>query len=170
MLRPWGKDGDVDAIVAACNDHQIATFLDQIPSPYTEDDAHAYLELTRDGWAAGTIANFAIVEGGRPVGSIGIRWLEGFEGEGTAEIGYWVAAEARGRGICTRALRLAAAWALESTERLQLRADVDNAPSNRVAEKAGFRREGVLRAIRYNGRLGRRVDFAMYSLLPGELD
>lgn len=169
-LRPWGEEGDVDAIVAACNDHQIATFLDRvIPSPYTEGDAREYLELTRDGWAAGTMANFAIVEGGRPVGSIGIRWLEGFD-EGTAEIGYWVAAEARGRGICTRALRLAAAWALESTERLQLRADVDNAPSNRVAEKAGFRREGVLRAIRYNGRLGRRVDFAMYSLLPGELD
>jgi RimJ/RimL family protein N-acetyltransferase len=168
-LRPWGEEGDVDAIVAACNDPQIATFLDRIPSPYTEDDAREYLELTRDGWAAGTMANFAIVEGGRPVGSIGIRWLEGFD-EGTAEIGYWVAAEARGRGICTRALRLAAAWALGSTERLQLRADVDNAPSNRVAEKAGFRREGVLRAIRYNDRLGRRVDFAMYSLLPGELD
>lgn len=115
------------------------------------------------------MANFAIVEAGRPVGSIGIRWLDGFD-EGTAEVGYWVASDARGRGLCTRALRLASIWALESTERLQLRADVENGPSNRVAEKAGFRREGVLRSSRYNGRLGRRVDFAMYSLLPNDLD
>jgi RimJ/RimL family protein N-acetyltransferase len=168
-LRPWGEEGDVQAITAACNDPQIATFLDRIPSPYTEDDAREYLELTREGWAEGTMANLAIVEAGKPVGSIGVRWLDGFE-EGTAEIGYWVADEARGRGLCTRALRLAAIWALDSAERLQLRADVDNGPSNRVAEKAGFRREGVLRSSRYNGRLGRRVDFAMYSLLPGELD
>jgi RimJ/RimL family protein N-acetyltransferase len=167
-LRPWGEEGDVGAIVAACNDPQIATFLEMIPSPYTEDDALEYLELTREGWEAGTMSNFAIVESGRAVGSIGIRWLDGFE-QGSAEIGYWVAADARGRGLCTRALRLAAAWALGHTERLQLRADVDNRPSNRVAEKAGFRREGVLRSSRYNSRLGRRVDFAMYSLLPGEL-
>jgi RimJ/RimL family protein N-acetyltransferase len=167
-LRPWGEAGDVEAITAACNDPQIATFLDRIPSPYTEDDAREYVELTREGWAEGTMANFAVVEAGRPVGSIGIRWLDGFD-EGTAEVGYWVAEEARGRGLCTRALRLASVWALGSAERLQLRADVDNGPSNRVAEKAGFSREGVLRASRYNSRLGRRVDYAMYSLLPSEL-
>ena len=167
-LRPWGEEGDVEAITAACNDPQIATFLDRIPSPYSRDDARDYLAFTRAGWAEGTMANFAVVEGGRPVGSIGIRWLEGFD-EGTAEVGYWVADEARGRGICTRALRLAAPWALGHSERLQLRADVDNGPSNRVAEKAGFTREGVLRASRYNRRLGRRIDFALYSLLPDEL-
>jgi RimJ/RimL family protein N-acetyltransferase len=38
-----------------------------------------------------------------------------------------------------------------------------------VAEKVGFRREGVLRSIRFNARQGRRVDYVMYSLLPEEL-
>jgi RimJ/RimL family protein N-acetyltransferase len=38
-----------------------------------------------------------------------------------------------------------------------------------VAEKAGFRLEGVLRSAYWNPRLARRVDWAMYSLLPGEL-
>jgi RimJ/RimL family protein N-acetyltransferase len=42
-------------------------------------------------------------------------------------------------------------------------------PSQRVAEKAGFTREGVLRSLNYNPRLGRRVDFVMFSLLPAEL-
>jgi [ribosomal protein S5]-alanine N-acetyltransferase len=83
-----------------------------------------------------------------------------------------VAEEARGRGVATAATRLAAEWAFEADPalaRLQLRADVENVASNRVAEKAGFTREGVLRAQRFNARLGRRTDFVMWSLLRGEL-
>ena len=52
---------------------------------------------------------------------------------------------------------------------LDLRADDRNIPSQRVAEKVGFTREGVLRSIRYNARLGRRANYVMYSLLPEEL-
>ncbi len=169
-LRPWGEPGDVEAITAACNDRAIAEFLDMIPSPYTQNDARAYLESCRIGWQQGTATNFAIVEGGVPVGSIGVRWLDGLD-DGTAEVGYWMAPEARGRGVCTRALRLVSGWVLgePGASRLQLRADEQNLPSNKVAQNAGFTREGVLRASRYNARLGRRVDFVMYSLLPGEL-
>jgi RimJ/RimL family protein N-acetyltransferase len=169
-LRPWGETGDVEAITAACNDRAIAEFLDQIPSPYTEDDARAYLETCRVGWRQGALTNFAIVEDGVPVGSIGVRWLEGLD-QGTAEVGYWIAPEARGRGVCTRALRLASRWVLQEqgASRLQLRADEQNVASNKVAQNAGFTREGVLRSSRYNARLGRRVDFVMYSLLPSEL-
>jgi RimJ/RimL family protein N-acetyltransferase len=54
--------------------------------------------------------------------------------------------------------------------RLQLRADEHNVASQRVAERTGFRREGVLRSARYNARQRRRVDFVIYSLLPGELE
>jgi RimJ/RimL family protein N-acetyltransferase len=53
-------------------------------------------------------------------------------------------------------------------ERVQLRGDVLNAPSLRVAEKAGFTREGTLRAAGLNGRQNRRVDYAVFSLLPGD--
>jgi len=168
-LRPWGEDGDVEALVDACNDRAIAEFLDLIPSPYTESDARTYIALTREGWATSTMSNFAIVLDGPAVGSIGIRWVE--PDQGVAEVGYWVAPEARGQGVCTRALRLVSSWVLEDcgAERLQLRADEQNVPSNRVAENAGFTREGILRSSRYNPRLGRRIDFVMYSLLPGEL-
>jgi RimJ/RimL family protein N-acetyltransferase len=168
-LRPWGEEGDVEAIVAACNDPAIAEFLEMIPSPYREEDAREYIARTQEGWEAGTTSNFAVVVDDAAVGSIGVRWLE--PDQGVAEVGYWVAPETRGRGVCTRAVRLVSRWALEvrGMERLQLRADEKNVASNRVAEKAGFRREGVLRSSRYNPRLGRRVDFVMYSLLPGEL-
>jgi RimJ/RimL family protein N-acetyltransferase len=169
-LRPWTPD-DVPDIAAACAEEEIASWLDQIPQPYTEDDARFYVAATREGWRSGTELAFAIADAasGEVLGSIGIRHLGGVD-EGTAEIGYWVKRDARGRGVATRALRLASRWALRDAgiERLQLRADTDNVPSQRVAERAGFVREGVLRASRFNPRRNRRADFAIYSLLPGE--
>jgi RimJ/RimL family protein N-acetyltransferase len=168
-LRPWGEEGDVEALVAACNDRAIAEFLDMIPSPYTPPDARDYIAATREGWAAGTTSNFAIVMDGAAVGSIGVRWAE--PDQGVAEVGYWVAPEARGKGVCTRALRLVSRWVLEDRgyERLQLRADEQNIASRKVAVNAGFTEEGILRSKRFNQRLGRRIDFVMYSLLPHEL-
>jgi RimJ/RimL family protein N-acetyltransferase len=72
--------------------------------------------------------------------------------------------------VATRAVRLLSGWALRELRlpRVQLLADVDNVASQRVAEKAGFRREGVLRqALEIKGR---RSDCVMYSLLQGEHD
>ncbi len=169
-LRPWRAD-DAAALVAELNEPEIATFLDRIPKPYTLGDAHWYLDSTLLSWRDGSSSNFAICLAGSdvPVGSIGVRWNE-FDA-GTAEVGYWTAARVRGRGVATSALELVSRWAFEAAPelaRLQLRADVRNIASNRVAEKAGFTREGVLRSERFNSRLGRRVDFAMWSLLRDE--
>jgi RimJ/RimL family protein N-acetyltransferase len=92
--------------------------------------------------------------------------------QGVADVGYWLAPEARGRGLCTRAVRLVSRWVLEDcgAERLQLRADELNPASRKVAENAGFTQEGILRSSRFNRRQGRRVDFVMYSLLRDELE
>jgi RimJ/RimL family protein N-acetyltransferase len=102
------------------------------------------------------------------LGSIGIRWSESRD---VGEIGYWARSDVRGRGVTTRALRLVTRFALENgAARVQLRADVENVSSRRVAEKAGFRLEGVLRSAHWNARLRRRQDWALYSILPGELE
>jgi len=168
-LRPWGEGGDVEAIVTACNDRALAEFLEMIPSPYTAADARDYIERTREGWIEGKTSNFAVLLDGAAVGSIGVHWLE--PDQGLAEIGYWVAPQARGRGVCTRAVRLVSRWVLErpGMERLQLRADEENIASRKVAENAGFTQEGILRSSRYNPRLERRINFVMYSLLRDEL-
>jgi RimJ/RimL family protein N-acetyltransferase len=159
-LRPWRRD-DVDGLVECLDgDPEIGLWLDQIPQPYTAADALAF--VTGIGETA-----FAVVDdaSGRLLGGIGLRW-----NEDVAEIGYWARAEARGRGVTTRALVLVARFAFdEGAARVQLRADVENAPSRRVAEKAGFTAEGVLRSVHWNARLGRRQSWVMYSLLPGEL-
>jgi RimJ/RimL family protein N-acetyltransferase len=170
VLRDW-TDGDATAIVAACSDPELARWLDQVPQPYTERDAREYLASTRRGWREATISSFAIADGrtGETLGSISIHWLDHEHGVG--EVGYWVQRDARGRGVATRAVLLIARWAIRDCglRRLQLRADIANAASQRVAEKAGFKREGVLRSVRYSERQGRRVDFAVFSLLPDEL-
>jgi RimJ/RimL family protein N-acetyltransferase len=153
LLRPF-EEADVPAIVAACQDPEIPRWT-SVPSPYTEADARAWLESDVE-------ESFAVVDRstGELLGSIGVRFLA----DGVAETGYWVKREARGRGVATHALLLLSRWVLENPEvgRLQLRAEPANLGSQRVAEKAGFVREGVIRGgLELRG--GRR-DVVMYSL------
>jgi RimJ/RimL family protein N-acetyltransferase len=162
VLRPWTED-DVEAMVAGCNDPEVAYWIPTIPHPYTETDALAFIRgEVRDDHDA-----LAIELDGRVVGGIGM----GVNAHDyRARLGYWISASARGRGTCTRALRLLSSYALEDLQlqRIELITDPDNLASQRVAEKVGFRREGVLRAhLRHPD--GRIRDSVMFSLLPGEL-
>ena len=162
VLRPW-TEADVDAMVAGCDDPEVARWIPTIPHPYTREDALAFIRgEVRDDHTA-----FAIEVDGRVVGGLGIGLNQH---EYRATVGYWIAAEARGLGICTRALRLLSRHALEalSVQRVALITDPDNLASQRVAEKVGFQREGVLRAhLRHPD--GRVRDSVSFSLLPGEL-
>lgn len=172
-LRPWSPD-DVDALIACIDgEEEIVRWLDAIPQPYRDAEASSWIEQASAGWRDGTSAPFAVTDAttGALAGSVGVGWV-GEPEERVGEVGYWLCRDLRGRGLITRAVRLVSRWAFEELgcERLQLRADEENVPSQRVAEKAGFTREGVLRSIHFNPRLGRRVDFVMFSLLPGELD
>jgi RimJ/RimL family protein N-acetyltransferase len=162
VLREWQGD-DVPALVAAINDPDIAYWIPLVPHPYSEEDARAFL----NGEVAPGDYRFAITLGGAVVGGIGMG-VNSHEYRGT--IGYWIAAPARGQGICTRALRILSRYGLDelALQRLELITDPDNVASQRVAEKVGFQREGVLRAhLRHPD--GRIRDSVMFSLLPGEL-
>ena len=168
VLRPW-MEGDIPALVAACNDAEIARWIPVIPSPYTEEDARAFIGGTSRAVPEYTVPehSFAVICEDVLAGAIGMS-VNSMNYRG--RIGYWVAANVRGRGVCTRALRLLSRWALDELElqRLDLITDPDNLASQRVAEKVGFRREGVLRAhLRHPD--GRIRDSVMFSLLPGEL-
>ncbi|MFI5720622.1 GNAT family N-acetyltransferase [Nocardia sp. NPDC051750] len=86
--------------------------------------------------------------------------------EGRARVGYWLAGHARGRGNATRTVGLLVRWAFTelAVARLELTCGPDNRASQRVAERSGFTREGLLRAhLPFKG--GRR-DSVLFSLLP----
>jgi RimJ/RimL family protein N-acetyltransferase len=166
VLRPWRME-DAPAVFAACQDPAISRWIPWVPSPYTRGDAEAYLQGCID--SGDERHPFAIddVRTGQLLGAIEMR-LDGQRVRG--HVGYWVAAPARGRGTGTRALRLLAIWGHETLElqRLELITDPENVASQRVAEKVGFVREGVLRShLRHPD--GRVRDSVMFSLLPGEL-
>lgn len=168
-LRPWQVD-DAGAIAAAFSDPESLYWMHQVPEPYTEDDALDYVRAMDAAWRAGAGGAFAVVDAtsGEVAGSVGLSVVDA--GLAIVEVGYWAAPAVRGRGITTRALRLLSRWLLDTVgaARVQLRADVRNAASLRVAEKAGFVREGVLRSSGYNHRAGRRIDYAMFSLIPAD--
>jgi RimJ/RimL family protein N-acetyltransferase len=169
-LRPWRADDAAELVAALDGDEEITRWLDSIPQPYTKADAKAWLSQARQAWSEGTGCPFAVVDAatGRLLGGMGVRWND--RATQVAEVGYWARADIRGRGVTTRALQLVSDWALGTVgcERLVLRADTENVPSQRVAERAGFVREGIERSARFSPRQGRRVDFVVYSRLPDD--
>ncbi len=162
VLRPW-RPGDAPALFAACQDPEIARWV-TIPQPYLEADAAAFIETSMTMWREGTGAPFAIVEAqtDRLLGAVTRFGPDGHQ----ATFGLWLAREGRGRGVGTRALRLAADWTLETTAafRLDCFIMVGNDASDRMAKRAGFRPEGVLRAwdLHHDGV---PVDCVVYSRL-----
>jgi RimJ/RimL family protein N-acetyltransferase len=162
VLRSW-REEDIPAIHAACQDPEIQHWIPLIPRPYELEHARAFVA---DELGLGPY-QLAIVQDERVVGSIGMRVDEKST---TGQVGYWCVRDARGRGIVTRALRRLCRFGFDELglARLELIADPDNAASQRVAEKAGFRREAVLRSHLLHPD-GRRRDSVMFSLLPGEL-
>ena len=163
-FRAWCRE-DVPWLVEVCQDPEIPRWT-AVPSPYGEADARGFVAAQEDRRSAGEAAPFAIVSAadGELLGSLDVTMHDWRNGR--AEIGYWIAAPARGRGVALRSVALAARWSFASLglARLELLVEPDNPPSQRVAERAGFTHEGLLRSYRL--MKGRRVDFLVYSLLP----
>lgn len=165
-LRPW-RESDIPALVLACQDDDIVRWT-RVPERYGESDARAYMLQRYDAINSGTAAPFAIVqadEDRRLLGSISIMRFDWQHARG--EVGYWLAADARGRGHATRAVRLICEWGRYALglERIDLLAATGNRTSQQVAERAGFRREAVLRSYLL-GKDGRQ-DMVAFGLLTG---
>lgn len=143
LRRP--RPEDAEAIEAACRDPEIPRWT-LVPSPYSLADAEAFVAASAEEEAAGKSVSLLAVDAadGRLLGSFSIMELDGEPGFG--EIGYWVAAEARGRGVATRAVRLLADWARGELglTRIEILPHKDNLASRRVAERAGFTDTGEL--------------------------
>ncbi len=144
LLRPWTPH-DAGAVTAACQDPMVQRWT-QVPSPYLPEHGADFTATSPERWARG-LASFGIFDAstGALLGSHG---FVAYPAVGTVEIGYWVAAEARGRGVATGATRLVTRWALREVglHRVEWQAEVGNDGSRRVAERAGFTVEGVLRS------------------------
>jgi RimJ/RimL family protein N-acetyltransferase len=159
-LEPLGS-AHLEGLAELGRDPDVQRFT-YVPSPWVEGFERTWLE--RYDQPDGERAGFAIVDAaGEFLGMAALVSLDKDAGE--AEAGYIVAPAARRRGIAVRALRLLTEWSLQELglERVELRIEVENEPSIRVAERAGYVREGVLRSVHF--KQGLRADLAIYSRL-----
>ena len=158
------REDDVPQLVEACSDPLVKRFTSSIPDPYDEAEARRWIGTHREDERAGVEINFAVADAAddaRLLGMVGLHDLAWRDAR--AATGYWVAPWARGRGVATRACRLVADWALSDLglARVELLADIDNTASMRVAEHAGFIREGTLH--RHTRMAGELRDCAIYG-------
>jgi len=140
ILRPKRTE-DADAVTAACQDPEIPRWT-MVPSPYTRRHAEEHLATVAERARRGESVDLHAVDpDGALLGAFSLMALDRAPGQG--EIGYWVAAEARGRGVATRAVRLLTEWGHRELglERIELMAHDDNLASRAVAERAGYARE-----------------------------
>lgn len=152
------------AVEALFDDPDVLRFT-RLPEP-PPGFAETWLGLYERGRRDGTREGFAVVEEGE---FLGLALAPRIERETrTAELGHIVAPSARGRGVATRALRLLTEWAFAELGalRLELLVGVENHASKRVAERNGYRLEGVLRSLYF--KQNAREDTEIWSRLPGD--
>lgn len=163
LLRPF-EEGDAEDILVVSKDPQIRQWMPWALSQTARTaldwcTTHAHPDPAR-------AVNFAVVEGGRLVGSVGLGRTDWTDSR--VELGYWIAPWARRKGYAVEAARAAAAYAFEKgMHRIELLTAVANLASQGVARKAGFTREGVLREAMIIP--AGRTDAVLFSLLESEL-
>jgi RimJ/RimL family protein N-acetyltransferase len=144
----------VPLIAAASHDPETRRRLDD--EPMTAERERGSLARVEEQWRRGTAAPFVIADPSddRALGLVNLQ----FEEDATLAVS--VFPEERGRGVASRALRLAAIWGLRELglSRVVAEAAPDNVASIRAIEKAGFRREGL------------RDDQVRFCLLPEDVD
>lgn len=162
-LRPF-RFQDVDDVLSYASDPEWARYL-PVPQPYGKGDAEAFIarQFLLDGRAH---AAWAVEYEGAVVGGINIQF--DFDNR-LGEMGYSIARNYWGRGLATEAAQavIDAAFAtFAELNRIRAMADARNIGSQRVMEKVGMEREGVLRQNRLIR--GEFVDDVWYGLLRTE--
>ena len=171
---------DAPVVLAWDADREVQHWYDWPLTPPADDpetyaarlaSAEGTVRGKRAEWEAGKCFAFMI----RSASGEGLGWVElAPRGSGRGNVSYGIVSRHRAQGFVSRAVRLASRYAFDvlGWARLEIVMIADNAASRAVALKAGFRLEGVLRSYgafeRYQPELGRRFDWAIYSLLRSD--
>jgi RimJ/RimL family protein N-acetyltransferase len=141
-LRRW-TTADIPAITAIWQDEELQRRFAVTP-PVTDASSTGYVRGVTGAWGDGVQLSLAIEVDGTVVGGCDVDELD----QPTPQLGYWLAVDARGQGLASRAGGLLVEWTAAELgiTRLELEVEPDNAASIRVAERLGFSRiEGIER-------------------------
>jgi RimJ/RimL family protein N-acetyltransferase len=148
LLRPMWLTPAAEIYQAArASRPEIGRWMEWCHENYQQHETEAFLAVAAQQWEQGVMFGFAVHDAAtnRFLGSVG---LNAFHPQHPfANLGYWIRTDATGQGVASRATRAVAAWALYhlNLERLEIVVAAGNIASQRVAEKAGAKREGLLR-------------------------
>ena len=164
-LRPLAEE-HLPGVAAMLGDPHVMRFT-RVPVPVPDGFERTWLESYEEGRRADTREAFAALDADGEF--LGMALAPHVDVEAReAELGYLVAPGARGRGVATAILRRLTRWAFDERGivRAYLLIDVENAASEKVAARAGYVREGVMRSIYLKGET--RVDCGLWSRLDSD--
>jgi ribosomal-protein-serine acetyltransferase len=148
---------------------EVAAWLDWAHEGYRVDESRSFIERAIAGRESGDMYEFFVFDdagtfvGGCGLNRMDLRFLK-------CNLGYWVRSAEAGRGVASAATRLLATFGFSQLglQRIEIIAATTNLASQRVAEKVGAVREGILRnGIRFRDH---NIDAAIFSLIPSDLE
>jgi RimJ/RimL family protein N-acetyltransferase len=159
------EERHLDAVAALLDDPDVLQFT-RVPEPPPSDFPRQWLARYEAGREDGSAEAFAAVDGDGTF--LGLALAPSIDREAAeVELGYIVAPAARGRGVAQFMLRELTTWAFsDGALRAFLIINVENTASERVAERCGYVREGVLRSIHLKQHI--RTDASIWSRLPSD--
>ena len=148
---------------------EISPWLPFAHDGYSLNEARDFLKRCPQNWKKDTEYVFSITDArdGSYLGTCGLNRVD--TENGRSNLGYWIRTSRTGEGIAPAVTVLLAKWGFRALKlrRIEIIVATGNKRSQRVAEKAGAQREGVLRQrIKINDRMH---DAVMYSLIPGDI-
>lgn len=163
-LRPFSPT-DAARVQELAGDREVADPTANIPHPYPDGMAEAWIATHAPEYQLGTHLTLAITEGGPILGAITLR-LESHQFR--AELGYWVGRPYWGRGYATEAAAALVEYGFRQLGLRRIYANhfARNPASGRVMEKIGMRHEGVQR--QHSWKEGRAEDLVRYGILVGD--
>ena len=170
LLRPYGS-GDVERLYQAVRESitEMSPWMPWCHAGYSIEESQSWVESRAEAWKKETQYDFVISDArdGSFLGGCGLNHID--QANRRANLGYWVRTSRTKKGVASATARLLAQFGLGKLElnRIEIMAAVGSKASQRVAEKVGARREGILR----NRRVVRErvYDVVMFSLIPEDL-
>ncbi len=142
---------------------RLARFLPWVQQTQSIADTVDFLARAREAFVRGQAVHGGIWFENELVGLVALEVKR--PADQVAHIGYWISGRTEGKGVMTRALTAFVAYSFREwrLHRLEIYCATENVRSCRVAERAGFRKEGTLRGARkVNGEF---LDMNLYALL-----
>ena len=148
--------------------NELSAWVSWCQPNYTVEDSRAFILSRETAWDQKTVFAFAVFDASSNLflGGVGVNQIN--RNHNFANLGYWVRSSQTGRGVATAATILAAEFGFEDVglNRIEILTATGNVASQRVAEKAGAKKEGILRnrLLLHN----RPQDAVMYSLIAAD--